>query len=172
MSDNLSSPYPQAWGVPERDNLSTQGTLEDNYKFFLIYCKVEGFTPKTLSNYQGVLPPLLNFLQKERITRAADITTQHIYAYLLTFKDRVGAYTYHDYFKVIKRFLNWLVEQEIIKENPAAKIKTPRIPRAIITPFTEDDIRKLLLVGDHSITVLLAYHLMAFLKSNVISNAF
>lgn len=152
MVDHLSSPYPQAWGVPELDHLSAQGTLVDNYKFFLVYCKVEGFSPHTITNYQNILPSFISFLQKKKeIHRAVDITTQHVYAYLLTFKDRVGACSYYDYFKMIKRFLSWLVEQEIIAESPAAKIKSPKIPKTVITPFTQDDIKKLLLICDHTV---------------------
>lgn len=49
-----------------------------------------------------------------------------------------------DYYKSVKRFCNWMVEEDILPVSPMTKIKAPRIPEPIIRPLTEDHIETLL----------------------------
>jgi integrase/recombinase XerC/integrase/recombinase XerD len=53
-----------------------------------------------------------------------------------------------DYYRCVKRFLNWMVEERVLKQNPMATIHPPKVPRKIIAPFTTEHIKSLLLLCD------------------------
>jgi len=87
--------------------LTSKDNLRQQLQHFLISCKVEGFAPKTIQNYTEIIKPFIAFCRNELgIENASDLTAHHIRSYLLTFKDRVKPYTYHDYFRAIKRYFN------------------------------------------------------------------
>ena len=72
----------------------------------------------------------------------------HIRRYLLTFKDRLKPYNFYDYFRSIKRFFNWLVDEGVLSVSPMANMKAPRVPKVLIQPLSVDDIRSLLALCD------------------------
>lgn len=125
--------------------LATKNNLEHHFQHFLIFCKVEGFTPKTIKNYRSFIKPFIDHCRNELgIEDTSALLPIHIRSYLLTFKDRVKPYTFHDYFRAIKRFFNWLVDEGVLSVSPMANMKPPRIPKTIIQPFQTDHIRSLL----------------------------
>lgn len=51
--------------------------------------------------------------------------------------------TVHAYYRTLRRFFNWLVEQEFIAESPLARIRPPRVPKESPDPFNDDELVKL-----------------------------
>lgn len=129
--------------------LTSKDNLRQQFYHFLIFCKVEGFAPKTIQNYIDIIKPFIAFCRNELgIENTSYLTAHHIRSYLLTFKDRVKPYTFHDYFRAIKRFFNWLVDEDILAVSPMSNMKPPRIPKTLIQPFRLEDLRSLLYLCD------------------------
>ena len=53
-------------------------------------------------------------------------------------------HTINCYLRAIRAFWSWLIAEEIIDINPFDKIKIPKPPQKVITPFSEEQIRSLL----------------------------
>ncbi|MFC1871302.1 tyrosine-type recombinase/integrase [Chloroflexota bacterium] len=129
--------------------LISKDNLRQQFQYFLIFCKVEGFVPKTIQNYTDIINPFIAFCRNELgIEDATCVTSHHVRSYLLTFKDRVKPYTFHDYFRAIKRFLNWLVDEGVLSVSPMSNMKTPPVPKVLIKPFHIEDLQSLLALCD------------------------
>ena len=150
MLDKLPTSGPHEGAVRGLDKLLAQkNSLRQHFQHFLIFCKVEGFVPKTIENYTKVLNPFLAYCENELgIEDTSALTAYHVRSYLLTFKDRVKPYTFHDYFRVIKRFFNWLVDEGVLSVSPMANMKTPHVPIVMVQPFPVEDLQALLALCD------------------------
>ncbi|UCD10336.1 MAG: phage integrase N-terminal SAM-like domain-containing protein, partial [Dehalococcoidales bacterium] len=106
MLDHLSQPTSQDGKVRNLDHLlKSRSLLYKHLGHFLIFCKVEGFSPKTTQNYTEIIRPFIKYcLNDFGIDDPSGLTAHHIRNYLLTFKDRVKPYTFYDYFRSIKRY--------------------------------------------------------------------
>ena len=150
MLDKLPTSRPHEGAVRGLDKLLAQkNSLRQHFQHFLIFCKVEGFAPKTIQNYTKVIQPFMAYCENELgIDDTSALTAHHIRSYLLTFKDRVKPYTFHDYFRVIKRYFNWLVDEGVLSVSPMANMKTPRVPIVLVQPFPVEDLQSLLALCD------------------------
>ena len=52
----------------------------------------------------------------------------------------------HSHYRGIKTFARWLKAEGLIDQDPTVNIKTPRVPRQVINVFSDEDIKKLLVV--------------------------
>ena len=150
MLDHLLTPNPHDGAVRGLDHLlASKNNLEQHFQHFLLFCKVEGFAPKTIQNYKDVIRPFIAYCYNELVIEdTAMITAYHVRSYLLTFKDRVKPYTFHDYFRVIKRYFNWLVAEGVLSVSPMVNMKTPRVPTVLVQPFPVEDLQSLLALCD------------------------
>ena len=66
MLDNLITSFSHEGGVRNLDDLiaSKKDNLMQQIHYFLIFCKVEGFAPKTIQNYLEILRPFVSSLFK------------------------------------------------------------------------------------------------------------
>jgi len=115
---------------------------------FLHYLQIEkGFSLGTIEAYQlDIEKGLISFLRKQRKLEVGEITKDDIRAYLdyvATERDNCGA-TRARKLAAIKSFFNYLVENEGLKVNPAASIKSPRIPEKEPEYLTEEECIRLL----------------------------
>ena len=78
--------------------LASRSALGQQFKHFLIFCKVEGFSPHTIKNYECVVGRFINYCQTELgINDASDLTAYHIRSYLLPFRERLKPYSFYVY---------------------------------------------------------------------------
>lgn len=150
MLEHMPASHPHDGAIRGLEHLlASRSDLGQQFKHFLIFCKIEGFSPHTTKNYEGVVGRFINYCQAElSISNASDLTAYHIRSYLLPFRERLKPYSFYDYFRAIKRFLNWLVSEGILATSPMANMKPPRVPKTLIQPFQPDALRKLLYLCD------------------------
>ncbi len=55
-----------------------------------------------------------------------------------------------DYYRVIRRFFSWLVQEGRLKDNPMQRMRCPRVPKKVVKVFTPEHIRKILLLCEDS----------------------
>jgi site-specific recombinase XerD len=126
-------------------NTSLGGQLQ----IFLLTCKVNGLSPRTLSDYGEKIGRFVAFCEAQSINEPGQVTPQHVKLFLLFLQERIKASSVHDYYGCVHRFVNWLVEEEILEESPMERMHPPKVPRQVIQPFTRDHIIRMLTVcGD------------------------
>lgn len=62
--------------------------------------------------------------------------------------------TIYHYFVVLSCFFNWVIQACILKENPMSRIKISKPKHKVITPYSNDDVRRMLAVCDTATTTM------------------
>ena len=85
-------------------------------------------TPATRQKYRDVLYPFADFLERQAVHQPYAVTADHCREYLNRWIDSAPA-TMALYVSILTQFFTFLFEEEIITENPMARIKRPRLRR-------------------------------------------
>jgi len=134
------------------DIIKSDTTLYGQLKIFLLTCKVNELSPRTIADYEQKAGAFVAFCYSQGAKEPQDITPNHIRVFLLVLRERLKPSSVHDYYGAICRFFNWLVEEEVLDHSPFEKMRPPRVPKQVIQPFSQEDIRRMLVViaNDHS----------------------
>lgn len=136
MIDHLTNNRIQTQTIAGLDHLT------DFVRTYLIACKVEGKSPRTIENYNMVLSRYINFDGDSG--PSANQVRQFLL--FLQVEEGLSPSTIHIYYRGLKTFFNWLVAEDFLAKSPMANIRAPRIPKLIIKPFSRQDIDNLLLL--------------------------
>jgi len=128
------------------DIIKSDTTLYGQLKLFLLSCKVNELSPRTIEDYQQKIGAFISFCNSQGAKEPGDVTPNHIRVFLLVLRERIKASSVHDYYGCVCRFFNWLVEEGILEHSPFERMRPPRIPKEIIQPFSQEDIRRMLVV--------------------------
>ena len=116
--------------ISSRTPSSLKEDLIDNIKLYISSKKLEGLSELTLSDYYRELVMMDYSIKKPTVA----ITTADIRIYLAINTENMTSTTGKK-LSVIKSFFSWLVGEEIILKNPAARIKQmkqpDRLPKAL-----------------------------------------
>ena len=120
------------------------GSLENHLKLFILTCRVNNLSPRTVNDYAQKIGAFVSFLEQEGITAPAEITATYVRLFLLGTQQSCKPVSVHDYYGTINRFFIWLVEEDILKESPMSRMHPPKVPKELIKPFKSQDIADLL----------------------------
>lgn len=111
---------------------------------FLEDREFKNVTPATLEGYRTILKQFQEFCDEHEIINVQDISPNTIKKYILHYQ-RAGnnATTTNTKLRRVKSFLNYMVECEVIKNNPATKIKQAK-EDIKIDVFTDYHIKQML----------------------------
>ena len=89
--------------------------------------------------------------------------------YIKSHDRKLTGHTINCYLRSISAFWSWLLKEKFISDNPFARVKIPKAPKKVITPFTEEQIQSLLQAIDTSTTTGLRNYAMvlAFLDTGM-----
>lgn len=121
-------------------------TLTGHLQIYILTCRVNGYSPHTISDYKDKVGRFVAWCKEEGITEPEHITLNDMRTFLLYLQGRMKPVSIHDYYRAVKRFLNWLIEEGALIENPMARIRAPKVPRHVIQPFTREQIVRMLAV--------------------------
>lgn len=145
ISDNVQAqPTSKLYRLIVADNLASR--LDE----FLLSCQAADLSPATVKDYRWFVGHFLSFCQTSGISRLEDIIPNHIRLYLVQLKDKHKPSSVHGHYRHLRRFFNYLAEEEIIPKSPMATVHPPRVPKVIIQPFSQQQIRDLLLLCNDS----------------------
>ncbi|MBV6343231.1 tyrosine-type recombinase/integrase [Candidatus Magnetobacterium casense] len=128
------------------DIISTDTTLHGQLKIFLLSCRVNELSPRTIEDYSQKVGAFVAFCQSQGIKEPQDVAANHVRIFLLVLRERIQASSVHDYYGCINRFFNWLVAEGILLQSPMVRMTPPRVPKQVIQPFSQEDIRRMLVV--------------------------
>ena len=121
--------------------------MENKLKLFLHNLQAEGYSSGTIDSYQNdLVGGLFVFLRQLGICDLASVTTENIrdYSYFLTLNKHNSNFTRKRKLASLKSFFKYLVETKVLKINPAAIIKSPKLPDRKPTYLTEAECLRLL----------------------------
>jgi len=122
--------------------------VEQRLNRFLRYLEVEeGYSPGTIEAYQSDLERgAFPFLKQRGKFQLAEVTRDNIRAYMdfLASERCNSSATRRRKLASLKSFFNYLVENEGLEANPAASIRSPKIPEKEPVYLTEDECIRLL----------------------------
>jgi integrase/recombinase XerC len=134
--------------VPGLEHMIRRGDLTAYLQAFLLTCKVDGLSPATLSDYKQKIGAFVAFCSSLDIKEPKSLTASDVRAFLAKQRETVSPVSVSDYYRCVKRFLNWMVEERMLRQNPMATIHIPKVPKKIIAPFTTEHIKHLLQLCD------------------------
>lgn len=123
-------------------NLKTEESRKDdliaNIKLYISAKRLEGLSELTLQDYYRELMLFEFYVQKSTVA----VTTSDIRTFLAR-DESVSASTTGKKLSVIKTFFTWLVDEEIILRNPAARIKQIKLPKRLPKALTSLELEAL-----------------------------
>ena len=170
LATRIPVPVPETErGFPKRDK-KTERSLPRSGLYVLIpeyvlTCRIEGKSPKTIAWYEPKLVYLKRFLEERSYpTDVCLIETQHLRAFLHHLQTDVKAdannpykptrdeplspLTVHGYARTLKALFSWAMQEGIVHKNPMALVKLPKLPDKVMRTLSKGEVRQLLSVPD------------------------
>ncbi|MZK53483.1 tyrosine-type recombinase/integrase [Clostridium beijerinckii] len=113
--------------------------IEEKAALYRACKKLEGLSPKTLENYRLFLEKLEQFYTKP----CGTITTMDLRMFLAVLGKGKQQSTINGYITMLKAFFGWLQNEEYIIRNPAAKLKSTKVPKVILQGYKAENLEKL-----------------------------
>jgi len=134
--------------------------LDSLAKGYILGCRCEGKSPKTIAIYETVLRNFLWLCREHGYPQQPQrITAAHIREFLgyLSSENRWGAKgtaarkpasktTVADYYRALRTFFSWLEREGLIPESPFKNLKNPKVDKKVIKALTPDEVKRLLKV--------------------------
>lgn len=118
--------------------------LKFAYQDFLDDRRFKNTTKTNIKNYEMLLGKFVDYCFESQVVNAEEITYSHVRQYLLNCQEKGDkASTINTKLLRIRAFLNYLVECEVIKTNPAKKVKKQK-EDVKIEVFSDEQIRQML----------------------------
>ncbi len=139
------------------ESLVSTTSLESLGKGYILNCKAEGKSPKTISGYEMALRNFIWYCCQEDFPEIQKLTAVHIRHFLWylasephrwnstcpTAKRQVSSTTVNGYFRALRTFFNWLEREELVIENPFKNLKPPKIDKKVIQALSVAEIDRL-----------------------------
>jgi site-specific recombinase XerD len=139
------------------ESLITTTSLESLAKGYILNCKTEGKSPKTISGYGMALRNFSWYCEQQKFPEIQQLTAVHIRYFLWylanephrwnstspSAKRQVTSTTINGYFRALRTFFNWLEREELIAQNPFRNLKPPKIVKKIIQALSPNEIDRL-----------------------------
>lgn len=126
--------------------------LSQALNLFKVDQELKGNTTKTIFNYDRNLTYFIEFVGDKKVT---DISLLDIKEYQLYLgkrskifviasnrKETLSKTTIQTYIRHLRVFINWLYDEEYIKENIGIRMKIPKAPKKIVSILSDDEIKK------------------------------
>ncbi|MFI5324183.1 MAG: tyrosine-type recombinase/integrase, partial [Thermodesulfobacteriota bacterium] len=119
---------------------------------FLSYLAVEkGLSENTLESYGRDVRNFIRYVEENGPGSANEIKYNHILDYLSRFKDKgSNATTVVRSIVSLRQFFKYLLLEKIIDEDPAARIRTPKMKKGIPGVITLDEVERILSAPDET----------------------
>lgn len=132
--------------------------LSKRISAFIVDCRAAGLAPKSIKWYENMLEAWKNWVG-DRDWTDPNITREFIadlQSRSMRYTDHprhpsqpgpLSPFTVRGYVRAIKRFFNWLVQEEVLPDNPLKNLRMPKKPQRIPRAIESDDFDKMLAVA-------------------------
>ena len=142
-------------------------SLSSLVKGFVLTKQTEGKSPRTVEYYGGSLKRFLWYAEQQHWPDDARLITEWNIRDFLgyvgsethrwglegngseTSQPKASYATVRHYFVVLSCFFNWVSREGLLEENPMSKIKVAKSRPKVITPYSSEEIKRMLKVCDY-----------------------
>jgi len=138
-------------------SLVTTTSLESLTKGYLLQCRTENKSPKTISGYEMVLRNFIWYCKQQGYPEVQKLTAVHVKHFLWYLGSEphrwdstspsamrvVNSATTATYFRRLRTFFNWLEREELVIDNPFKHLKTPKFDKKVIQALIPAEIERL-----------------------------
>ena len=139
------------------ESLVSTTSLESLAKGYILNCKTESKSPKTISGYEMALRNFIWYCKQNEFPQVQKLTAVHVRHFLWYLaseshrwnstspaaKRQATSTTVNGYFRALRTFFNWLEREELIIENPFKNLKPPKIDKKVIQALSPTEIDRL-----------------------------
>ncbi|MFC1953613.1 tyrosine-type recombinase/integrase [Chloroflexota bacterium] len=139
------------------ESLVSTTSLESLIKGYLLTCRTENKSPKTIRGYESTLRNFNWYCNQNKFPEVQQLTAVHIRHFLWYLGSESNRWngtnpsarhpasntTINDYFRALRTFFNWLEREELVIDNPFRHLKTPKPDNNIIQALTPAEIERL-----------------------------
>ena len=155
MLNRLTVRGTHSWAEPDGHRLTIERLagakdFEGYLRTFLLTCKVNELSPHTIECYEYKIGVFISFCHSLGVTDPAQVTADDVRQFILHLQENNNSVSVSDYYKCIKRFFNWLVEEGVLESSPMARIRMPKVEHKVIIPFKPEQLKTLLKFCDPS----------------------
>jgi site-specific recombinase XerD len=139
------------------ESLVSTTSLESLVKGYILNCKMEGKSPKTISSYEMILHNFIWYCKEQGFPEVQKLTAIHVRHFLWYLaseshrwnstspaaRRQASSTIVNGYFRALRTFFNWLEREELIIENPFKNLKTPKIDKKVIQALSLTEIDNL-----------------------------
>ena len=120
--------------------------LKDSIEEYIVHCKAEGLTSRTLHNKRHEFGHIQRFLIGKRAISKLELITEHDMKAYFRFRQSTGLQpTSLDIIaKVVAAYMNWCVREGFLKENQMRTVGITKIPQKVTVAFTEKEVIKMI----------------------------
>lgn len=117
---------------------------------FLNFLTVEkGYSRNTIDAYRNDLLQFARFLETQGVSDWRQVTQDHLIAFILDMREReYSSSTVARKVAAVRAFLGFLVNENVLTENPSANLDSPSVTKRLPRPISAEDIEKLLAAPD------------------------
>ncbi len=112
---------------------------------FVLYLKVErNYAPNTQQAYKRDLQKLLTFTQQKKLSSWADLNSKHLNLWVMSLRrHNANARTIRRHLSCVRGFLTYLVKQNVLSNNCALGLKTPKIEQNLPKTLNYEQLMKM-----------------------------
>ena len=138
--------------VKKKKNKYQDSNFINQIEQYIAYLRVERhYALNTISAYQRDLSNLFDFCLKNKISDTSAIDSDILNLFVMELRHKaISSKSIRRYLSSIRGFLDYLVKEEILTENNAKKIKSPKISHSLPKTIDFDDLKRLLSVQSKS----------------------
>jgi len=154
MIDRFTARETQSWRVPRDERFTVERIasargLKGYLKTFLLTCKVNELSHHTIDDYNYKIGAFISYCISLGVDDPAQITPDDIRQFILHLQENNNSSaSVYGYYKCVKRFFNWLMEEDILEKSPMQRIRPPKVEQKIIIPYEPDHLKTLLKLYD------------------------
>jgi site-specific recombinase XerD len=139
------------------ESLVSTTSLESLVKGYLLNCRTENKSPKTIVGYKSSLRNFVWYCKQNNFPKIQKLTAVHIRHFLWYLGSETNRWngdytsarhpasnsTVNHYYRALRTFFNWLEREELIIENPFRHLKTPKASNKIIQALKPLEVERL-----------------------------
>lgn len=121
-----------------------ENNIAGQYAQFMLANEVNNLAESTMRYYEQKVGEFIKFCINLDINDVTHIMPSHVRLFMLKLQETNNPTSCHDFYRAIKRFFNWSIDEGILLSSPIRNIKPPKVPKKVVQPFTIEQIKELL----------------------------
>lgn len=117
--------------------------LTDALDLFLLDREAQNLAQKTLTTYRARVTKFVTWCNNQGFSKVSSLTSVHIRMYQAELVRTLADVTAKNHMVDVKTFLRFCVDEGLLTESPAAKVKLPKVVERLPQVLTADETRRL-----------------------------